>query len=77
MSFDHDKYRIGWSNAWDIWWASGDVYAGGTATTLPGEFEPLVQPIGFRGAAPGASMDNRGKPRIRVKAIYKAIYQKT
>lgn len=26
------------------------------------------QPIGFRGAAPGQSADERGKPRVRVKA---------
>lgn len=68
MSFDHDTYRRGYGNAWGPWWAEGYISTGGTATTLGGNYaQPMRQPVGFRGAAPGASLDERGLPRVRVK----------
>lgn len=69
MSADHDRYRDG--ALWLPFYAEGDVQSGGGATTLsvPDNFDPAPrQPIGFRGAAPGESLDRRGLPRVRVKA---------
>ena len=66
---DHDAYRDG--NAWLPFWASGDVNGAACAIPLQGEgVMPRRQPTGFRGASPGASVDDRGLPRIRVNALY-------
>lgn len=69
MSNDHDRYRDG--SVWLPFYADGDLGSVGCQTTLPiveGASAPTNQPIGFRGAAPGASLDARGLPRVRVKA---------
>lgn len=70
-STEHRRYRGGpYGNTWDLWEdADGYVQTGGTATTLPCDRDPPMQPIGFRGAAPGQSVDARGLPRVRVRAV--------
>lgn len=69
MSTDHDRYRDGWGG-WAPFYAEGYLGGTGSASVLSGVTDlPKRQPIGFRGAAPGASLDERGKPRIRVKAL--------
>lgn len=71
MSLDHFQHR-GDGGEWMLWYdAWGDVSGSATASTLslPDNFVlPRRQPIGFRGAAPGESLDARGLPRVRVKA---------
>jgi hypothetical protein len=66
MSIEHWWHRDG--SVWLPFAAQGYVTSGGCATTLRCEETPQCQPIGFRGAAPGQSLDSRGKPRVRVKA---------
>lgn len=69
MSALHWPYRDG--AIWMPFFADGFVTTGGCVTTLsvPNDFRPVArQPIGFAGAAPGASLDPRGLPRVRVKA---------
>lgn len=69
MSNDHDRYRE--NGVWVPFYAWGDLGGAGAITTLPIGDEAAGrqrQPVGFRGAAPGASLDDRGLPRVRVKA---------
>ncbi len=68
MSNDHDRYRDGWGG-WAPFYAAGEVSGGSSASTLAGAAVSRAQPIGFRGAAPGQSLDDRGLPRIRVKTV--------
>jgi len=67
MSADHDSHRDHWCG-WGPFAAEGRVDGSGYQSTLP--CDPPIhrpQPIGFRGANPGKSLDDRGLPRIRVK----------
>jgi hypothetical protein len=68
MSNDHDRYRDGWGG-WAPFYAAGEISGSSSASTLQGSAVRRTQPIGFRGAAPGQSFDDRGLPRIRVKAV--------
>lgn len=64
---DHDRYRD--NGIWLPFYADGCVNGGASHTTLQSTVAPKnQQPIGFRGAAPGRSFDERGLPRVRVKA---------
>lgn len=67
---DHYNYRD--DGLW-LPFLEKDAPLGGVGhqTTLPmdGERPAARQPIGFRGANPGLSLDDRGLPRVRVKAI--------
>lgn len=66
-SADHYEYRQS-DCGWYPFVAYGEISGLGCVTTLPCETYVAKQPIGFRGAAPGESLDARGLPRIRVKA---------
>ena len=65
-----DHYRLrNAPNGWAPFEAEGWVQTGGSANSVGHDsVEPRKQPIGFRGANPGASRDDRGLPRIRIKA---------
>lgn len=65
---DHDRYRDGWGG-WSPFYAEGYMGSLGSAHAISTDvIARKRQPIGFRGANPGQSVDDRGLPRIRVKA---------
>lgn len=61
--------RAGWDRKTGQGWVDGFGYAG-TFSHRPDDDRPMPRafPIGFHVAAPGPSRDERGLPRIRVKA---------
>jgi hypothetical protein len=72
MSADHWRYRDGWGG-WTPFEAEGHVTGGSSVSLLPGISSYRSQPIGFRGANPGQSLDDRGLPRVRVKAVGRKV----
>ena len=69
MSADHYEYRDD-PCGWAPFKADGQLSGIGYQSTLGADgFAHRRQPIGFRGANPGQSLDDRGLPRVRVKAI--------